>query len=109
MREFSLWLFGNAETTPLVNDSRQIDRFARVLASDAALDYLRSVRRPSLEKAFVIAGGGEEEVFDLLATATYNVQEALSSLHLYQKDDRVRNISIRLLANTEQVKKTLDL
>lgn len=109
LREYSLWLFGNAETSPVVRDSREIDKFARVIASEDGLEYLRSVRRPSLEKAFVIAGGDQEEVFDLLATATYNLQEALSSLHLYKDDEKIRTISGRLLANSDQVKKTLEL
>lgn len=108
LREFSLWLFGNAETSAVVRDSREIDKFARVIASEDGLEYLRSVRRPSLEKAFVIAGGDQEEVFELLATATYNIQEALSSLHLYKEDERIRTIASRLFANSEQVKKTLE-
>ena len=109
LREYSLWLFGSADTSPVVKDSREIDKFARVIASADGLDYLRSVRRPTLEKAFVIAGGGEDEVLDLLTTATYNTQEALSSLHLYKDDENIRSVAGKLLANVEQVKKTLEL
>ena len=59
--EYSRWLFGDAEHTPVVTDSRDVHRFARILASSEGLAYLRSVERPSLEKAFVIAGGDKEE------------------------------------------------
>ena len=109
LREYSTWLFGNAETPAVVQDSREVDKFARVLASDEGLNYLRSVRRPSLEKAFVIAGGDQDEVYELISTAAYSLQEALSSIHLYKDDAKLLEISKRMLANAEQVKKTLDL
>nr|WP_312352176.1 hypothetical protein [Brucella intermedia] len=109
LKEYSKWLFGDAETPPVVQDSREVDKFARVIASTEGLDYLRSVRRPSLEKAFVIAGGDQEEVYELLTTATYNLQESLSSIHLYKNDERLITISKRLLANADQLRKTLEL
>lgn len=109
LKEYSRWLFGDAENPPVVKDSREVDRFATVLASDEGLDYLRSVRTPSLEKAFIIAGGDQEEVYNLISTAAYNLQEALSSIHLYKDDERLISISKRLVANTEQIKKTLEI
>jgi hypothetical protein len=109
LTEYSLWLFGNGDTPPIVQDSRDIEKFARVLASAEGLDYLRNVRRPSLEKAFVIAGGDQEEIHDLISTAAYSLQEALSSLHLYKTDEKLIAISKRMLANAEQVRKTLEL
>ncbi|WP_144409603.1 hypothetical protein [Martelella endophytica] len=107
--EYSKWLFGDEESPPVVKDSREVDRFATVLASSDGLDYLRSVRMPSLEKAFVIAGGDQEEVYELISTAAYNLQEALSSIHLYKEDERLITISKRLVANAEQIKKTLEI
>ena len=109
LKEYSKWLFGDAETPAVVQDSREVDKFARVLASAEGLDYLRSVRRPSLEKAFVIAGGDQEEIYDLISTAAYNLQEALSSIHLYKTDEKLITISKRMLANADQVRKTLEL
>ena len=109
LREYSLWLFGDAETHPVVTDSRDVDRFARVLASDEGLEYLRSVSKPSLEKAFVIAGGEQEEVYELVSTAAYNLNEALSSIHLYKNDERLIAVSRRLVANAEQIKATLGI
>ncbi len=109
LREYSLWLFGDEETSPIVPDSREVDKFARVLASAEGLDYLRSVRRPSLEKAFIIAGGDQEQVYDLISTAAYNLQEALSSIHLYKDDEKLLLISKRMVANAEQIRKTLEI
>ena len=109
LKEYSLWLFGDGETSPVVKDSRDVDKFALVLDSDEGLGYLRSVSRPSLEKAFVIAGGDRKEVYELVATAAYNLQEALSSIHLYKEDSELIEISKRLIANTAQIKKTLEI
>ncbi len=107
--EYSRWLFGDAETPPVVTDSREVDKFATVLASEEGLQYLRTVRSPSLEKAFVIAGGDQEEIYELVSTAAYNLQEALSSIHLYKDDERLIAVSKRLVANAEQIKKTLEI
>ena len=109
LKDYSRWLFGDAETSPVVKDSRDVDMFAHVLASEDALEYLKTVSRPSLEKAFVIAGGDKEEVYTLISKATYNLQEALSFIHMFKEDEQLIRISKRLIANTEQIKKTLEI
>ena len=109
LREYSIWLFGDGETLPIVQDSRQVDKFARVLASEDGLDYLRAVPRPNLETAFVIAGGDQEEVFDLIRTATFSLQDALSSIHLYTTDEKLITMVKRLIANADQIKKTMGI
>ena len=101
--EYVRWLFGDVENSPVVTDSRDVDKFARVLASEEGLQYLRSVKRPSLEKAFVIAGGDQEELFDLITTAAYNVEESLSSIHHHADDKNLRNTVKRLNANVKQL------
>ena len=109
LKDYTLWLFGDSENEAIVQDSRQVEKFARVLSSDDALDYLRAVPRPNLEKAFVIAGGDQEEIYELISKASYNLQEALSSLHLYKENPRLISIAKRLIANTEQIRKTLEI
>jgi hypothetical protein len=107
--EYSAWLFGTSETPPVVSDSRQIDKFGKVIASEDGLEYLRSSSKPSMEKAFIIAGGDQDEIHDLLSTAAYNLQDALSTLHLYSDDERILKIARLLIKNSDQVKKTLGL
>lgn len=109
LREYAIWLFGDGEKLPIVQDSRQVDKFARVLASEHGLNYLRAVPRPDLETAFVIAGGDQEEVFDLVKTATFSLQDALSSIHLYKTDEKLIAMVRRLIANTDQIRKTLGI
>lgn len=109
LKEYARWLFGDEENAPVVTDSRQVDRFAKVLASNEGLDYLRTVKRPSLEKAFVIAGGDEEELYDLMSTAAYNVEEALSSIHHYAQDEKLIRVVKRLSANVAQINKIFEL
>ena len=107
--EFSKWLFGNAETSPVVSDSRQIEKFAKVLASTEGLAYLRSVKRPSLEKAFIVSGGDQEEVYELISTAAYSLQEALSTIHFYKNDERLKELSKKMIISALQIKSTLGI
>ena len=109
LKEYSKWLFGDKETPPVVKDSRDVDKFAIVLASEDGLQYLRKVPRPSLEKAYVIAGGDQEEVYELIAKAAYSLQEALSTLHLYKSEEKLVTVAKRLIDNTEQVRRTLGI
>lgn len=104
LRDYSRWLFGDAEHSPIVTDSRLVGNFSKVLASTEGLEYLRSVRRPSLEKAFVISGGDQEEVYELISTAAYNVEESLSSIHHYKDDEKLQGIVKRLIVNVDELK-----
>ena len=109
LKEYARWLFGDEENAPVVTDSRQVDKFAKVLASEEGLHYLRTVKRPRLEKAFAIAGGDQEELYELISTAAYNVEEALSSIHHYSDDEKLIRIVRRLSANVSQINKIFEL
>jgi hypothetical protein len=105
LRDFARWLFGDEENAPVVSDSRQVDRFAKILASEEGLAYLRTVKRPSLDKAFVIAGGDQADLYELMTTAAYSVEESLSSIHHFASDERLIKIVERLSANVKQLNK----
>lgn len=107
--EFSKWLFGDEERSPVVQDSRQIDKFAKILLSEEGLAYLRGVKRPNLDHAFVISGGDQEEVYELISTATVNLQEALTTIHNYKEDGRLKNLAKRMFGNALQIKETLGI
>ena len=109
LREYILWLFGQGGKDAIVTDSRDVEKFGRVLASEPGLRYLRTVSKPNLEQAFIASGGDKEEVYELVSTATYSLQQALSTIHLYKKDQRVVDISKLMLDHAGQIKKTLDL
>ena len=107
--EFSQWLFGDKETSPVVSDSRQIEKFAKVLASDEGVAFLRTVKWPSLETAFIVSGGAQEEVYELVSAAAYSLQEALSTIHFYKEDEKLKAISRKMLTSALQIKLTLRL
>ena len=107
--EFSRWLFGDSEHPPVVTDSRNVGRFARILDSIEGVNYLRSVKQPSLEKAFVISGGDKEEFYELISTAAYCIEEALSSIHHYKDDENLKKILKRLFLNSDELKSRIEI
>ena len=109
LREYVRWLFGDCENSPIVTDSRQVDKFASILAREDGLQYLRSVKKPSLDKAFVIAGGDAEELYELITTASYNVEESLSSIHHHNHDQKLLNMVKRLNVSVKQLSKIFGL
>ena len=109
LREYAQWLFGSADTLAVVKDSRDVDKFGRVLASESGLKYMRTVKRPDLEQAYIAAGGDQEEVYELMSTAAYSLQQALSTIHLYKADGRVIDISRLMLDHANQIRRTLEI
>ncbi len=85
LKNFALWLFGNGETLPIVNDSRQVDKFGNVLESADAVAYLERAEAPSLLVAYRKAGGAEQETIRHIERASDELQEALSTVHMFSK------------------------
>jgi hypothetical protein len=71
-------------------------QFARVLESEAAVEYLRSARRPTLAAAMERAGTDNEEILGRLHAATDELELALSTVHLFAEDQAVQSVVERL-------------
>jgi len=81
--DFARWLFGTQTKPPLFTDSRHVWRFAKVLESRDAVEYLRSAEQPSFELAVQKAGGDEPELIARVKRATDEIEQALGIVHLY--------------------------
>ncbi len=105
LRDYTLWLFGNNKIAPVVPESREMSRFALILGSPDAVKYLRNTdsRRVDFEKAYQVSGGEQDEVFELLKEASYNLESALSTVHLYREDEDVRRITSRISEHVKQL------
>jgi ParB-like chromosome segregation protein Spo0J len=79
--KFALWLFGDENREPVVTDSRQVDRFARILESPEAMEYLERAEQPNFETAYRKTGGDEKDVITLVDRAADTIEEALTSAH----------------------------
>lgn len=104
LRQYARWLFGDEENEAIVKDSRQVDKFAKVLSSEEGLSYLRKAKKPNLENAFIRAGGVQSEIVELLEAAAYNLSNALSYIHRYKKNKDVQKAVKLLLEDAEQLR-----
>lgn len=100
---FSKWLFGTSTHPAIVRDSRQVDAFGRILESPAAVEYLERTEHPRFETAFQLAGGDAPELTRLLGTAADDIEAALSRIHLYRDDAKVKSAVNRLGADAFQL------
>lgn len=91
LTHFAVWLFGTDEKKPLFTDSRYVGDFGRILASDEAVEYLKSTDEPSFDLALQKAGVEEREVLQHVKEATDHVELALSRAHLYRESREVRD------------------
>jgi hypothetical protein len=97
---FSRWLFGDDKHPPLFTDSRNVDNFGKILESDAAVEYLERTPDPRFELAYRKAGVGEQDVIDLIAGASDNIQLALTEAHVFRKSTQVQKTVRRLCTDT---------
>ena len=63
-RQFVLWTFGTSDRAKILVDSRHLTRWARILGSPEALEYLRRTPEPDFERAWERSGGEAETVAD---------------------------------------------
>lgn len=100
---YATWMFGDEKKPPLFSDSRNIDKFGRMLLSSDAVSYLESSENPNFEFALKKAGGDTEEVVSLLSQAADSVEIAFSTLHMHQEDKEVIGIAKRLAFHLVQI------
>lgn len=84
LAEFARWLYGTATLDPIITDTRQVSKFGKALESADAVQYLRQTQKPTLEFAYQLAGGEEEEIIRYIQQAANNIEYALSHVHFYK-------------------------
>lgn len=77
LREFVRWTFGTGDLPKVLRDSRDVTRWARILASDTALAYLRRTSEPDFDRAWERSGGETESLTEMLLIAADNLREAV--------------------------------
>jgi len=104
---FSRWLFGDGKHEPIINDSRYVDRFGAVLASDEARAYLERTDDPKFETAERYSGGDRVELIRHIDRATDEVREALGVVHLYATHQDVLQAIVRLRKDVDALERHL--
>ena len=90
LANFALWLFGNDKQLPLFEDSRQAENFNTILKSPEAVRYLEDNKKPNLNHAFQLAGGGELETARLIYEAANSIALSLSHVHHHKDSQKIQ-------------------
>jgi len=93
---YARWMFGDHKTPPLFSDSRNIDKFGKVLQSADAVSYLEESDSPNFDFAMKKAGEDTEETYSLLTQAADNLEIAFSTLHMHTESPVVEKAAKRL-------------
>ena len=100
---FGKWLFGTADQSPLFTDSREVGNFAKILADESSVAYLKQSPDPSFTFALEKAGVEEEEICNHLREANVQMQLALGSIHLHTESESIRVEMLRLGLNAKEL------
>ena len=103
LSDFVAWLFGSKNNRPLFTDSRNVGNFARILSSEQAIEYLRSVPEPSFDLALQKAGIEDEEIENQLKEASNQMELALSRVHLHLESEAIQKAMRRLALNAKEL------
>lgn len=102
---YAKWMFGDESNPPLFSDSRNIDKFGKVLLSAEAVTYLETSQNPNFDFALKKAGGDTAEVISLLSQAGDNIEISFSTLHMHGDDKDVQSVARRLALHLVQITK----
>lgn len=105
LANFSRWLFGTDDLSPLVTDTRDVSKFGRILESREAVEYLENRDNPRFQVALQIAGGDEPEIARYLREAADNVELSLSRVHFYRDSEEIKAEVERLGSDVFQLLK----
>lgn len=89
LRYFSIWLFGNNDVEALVNDTREVSKFGKILECPEAIDYLKRNKKPNIDLAFRKAGGDKQEIIDSIRRVSDNIEMALTQIHFFKNDEEM--------------------
>ena len=103
LADFVAWLFGSDSNDPLFTDSRSVGKFARILSSEQAIEYLRSLPDPSFDLALQKAGIEDEEIENHLKEASNQMELALSRVHLHLDSTAIQRAMQRLALNAREL------
>lgn len=93
---YARWMFGDEKTPPLFSDSRNIDKFGKVLLNQDAVRYLEESESPNFDLALKKSGGDSEETLGLLIQAGDNLEVAFSTLHMHVDNAEIEKAARRL-------------
>lgn len=94
LRRVMTWVFGNDTAVPVVSESRDISKLAKVVEDPDARSYL--IRTSDLEGAFEFAGGEREYLLRRLGRAERLVADAASIAAQYSDDESIQTSVLRL-------------
>jgi hypothetical protein len=98
-KELLLWLFGDADTDPVIGESRDITDLGKVVASPDGLAILRETR--DLQSALVASGGLEDRLRQRLKVAIGALEAAAVDIHAYRNDEGVQDLLAQCTAALE--------
>lgn len=93
---FARCLFGTEKQDPVVEDSRQVDDFGRILESQSAVVYMERSESPSFAVARRMAGVAESDVAEHVERAADEAEEALKAAHQHKSSKRLQYAVKRL-------------
>lgn len=94
---YARWMFGDEKTPPLFSDSRNIDKFGKILLNQDAVRYLEENDSPNFDLALKKSGGDAEEILGLLTQAGDNLEIAFSTLHMHVENPEIEKAARRIV------------
>ena len=92
LKHIARWIFGDDDHPSLFTDSRQVDAFGQLLASEEAFKYLCENKDASFDSARTIAGGDLPETITSVKKASGYIRLALSQAHRYSDKKDLQNV-----------------
>jgi hypothetical protein len=87
--DFVRWTFGTEEIPKVLEDSRDLTKWSKILSTDLGVAYLRRHKSPSFDRAWQEAGGESETIRELLLAAADNMRDVVAIVPDHKAEDDV--------------------
>jgi hypothetical protein len=89
VERFLVWLFGSDETDAFIGESRNVKKFAEILSTPEAVEYITERKTPSFDLAYSLTKGASDDVVAALRESREMLRNVLADLDLKKADPEV--------------------
>jgi hypothetical protein len=102
---FLIWMFGSDEQESFIGESRNVKKFAEILSTPEALEYVVERKSPNFEIAYGLTRGAADDVVAALKQARELLRNVLADLDLSENEVQIAEAAWPVISASVEIAK----
>lgn len=103
VERFLKWMFGTETSDALIGESRNVKRFAEILKTPEAVDYITEKPQADFEVAYSMTKGSSDDLVSALKEARSMLRNVLADLDLKKEEPEVVNAAWPVISAAAEI------